>query len=549
MSETAALPPPPTYTTALGARGVTKRFGDLVANDDVSVEIAPGKVLALLGENGAGKSTLVNILFGLYRPDEGEVVIADEVVRLASPSDAISRGVGMVHQHFQLVPPMNVVRNIVLGAEPHRAGMMQLGTAREEVLALQEKFGLEVDPDANVEELPVGAQQRVEILKALYRDARVLILDEPTAVLTPQETEHLLSVLAGLVKNGMSVVFITHKLREALSVADDIMVMRGGRVVGRTTPAETSEAALAEMMVGRSVLLRVQSGEANPTDEVLRITNLSVDNDLRHEAVKDVSLSVRAGEIVGIAGVEGNGQRELVEAVTGLRRINSGEVQLGNATLTGATPRRIANAGVGHVPEDRQKHGLIGSYSVAENSVLNCYHRAPFSWAGVMRHDQISEHAGQVVGEFDVRTVSLGALTDQLSGGNQQKLVVGREFSREASRKGGGEPGRKSGDKSGRKSDESVNLLVIAQPTRGVDIGAIEFIHSQIIEQRDAGAAVLLVSAELDEVMGLSDRIIVLYEGRAVADLDGKTANREEIGLLMAGASAAEPSPAGASAE
>ena len=501
----------PAPQIAFGARGVTKRFGSVLANDNVSVQLAPGKVLALLGENGAGKSTLVNILFGLYRPDEGEVIIADETVRLTSPSDAIARGVGMVHQHFQLVPPMNVVRNIVLGAEPHRLGMVDFARARAEVLALQEKFGLEVDPDANVEELPVGDQQRVEILKALYRDARVLILDEPTAVLTPPETEHLLGVLSGLIADGVSVVFITHKLREALSVADDIMVMRNGRVVGTTTPAQTNEAQLAEMMVGRSVLLRVQSGQAHPTDEVLRINGLCVDNDLRNQAVNDVSLSVRAGEIVGIAGVEGNGQREMVEAITGLRRINSGQVQIGGVTLTGSTPRRIANSGVGHVPEDRKKHGLIGNYSVAENSVLTCYHRSPFSLAGMLRRDQISEHANQVVADFDVRTVSIGAPAEQMSGGNQQKLVVGREFS------------------------QDLNLLVIAQPTRGVDIGAIEFIHQQIIDQRDAGVAVLLVSAELDEVMGLSDRIIVLYEGQAVAELDAKTANREQIGLLMAG--------------
>ncbi len=498
---------------ALGARGITKRFASVVANSDVSLELAPGKVLALLGENGAGKSTLVNILFGLYRPDEGEVIIADETVRLASPSDAIARGVGMVHQHFQLVPPMSVVRNIVLGAEPRRFGMIDIAKAREQVLALQAKFGLEVDPDANVEELPVGAQQRVEILKALYRNARVLILDEPTAVLTPPETEHLLKVLSGLIKDGLSAVFITHKLREALSVADDIMVMRNGHVVGVTTPAQTNEADLAKMMVGRSVLLRVPSGEAKPAGEVLRVKNLSVDNDLRHQAVNDVSLSVRAGEIVGIAGVEGNGQRELVEAVTGLRRINSGEVQMDGVSLTGATPRQAFNAGIGHVPEDRRKHGLIGTSSVAENSVLNCYHRAPYSWKRVLRQDQISAHARQLVDDFDVRTPSLFAPADQLSGGNQQKLVVGREFS------------------------HGVKLLVVAQPTRGVDIGAIEFIHRRITEQRDAGAAVLLVSAELDEVMGLSDRIIVLYEGSVVAELDAKTADRDEIGLLMAGAS------------
>lgn len=497
---------------ALGARGVTKRFGSVVANDNVSVELAPGKVLALLGENGAGKSTLVNVLFGLHRPDEGEVVIADETVRLHGPNDAIKRGVGMVHQHFQLVPPMTVVRNIVLGAEPQHLGLVQLDQARAGVLALQEKFGLEVDPDAKIEDLPVGDQQRVEILKALYRDARVLILDEPTAVLTPQETEHLLSVLSDLTEDGVSIVFITHKLREALSVADEIVVMRNGKVVGATTPEHTDEADLAKMMVGRSVLFRVQSGEATPTNDVLSVEGLVVDDDLRRVAVRDVSLSVRAGEIVGIAGVEGNGQRELVEAVTGLRRIVFGEVKLLGQPISSVTPRRMADSGIGHVPEDRSKHGLIGSYSVSDNSVLNCYHRAPFSWAKVLRRDQIRQQARRIVEDFDVRTTSLDAPAEQMSGGNQQKLVVGREFSLDGS------------------------LLVISQPTRGVDIGAIEFIHRRIIEQRDDDMAVLLVSSELDEIMSLSDRIVVLYEGQVVAVLDAASASREQVGLLMAGA-------------
>ncbi|WP_423916352.1 ABC transporter ATP-binding protein [Candidatus Poriferisodalis sp.] len=521
----------------LAGRGITKRFGAVVANDDVSVELRPGRILALLGENGAGKSTLVNVLFGLHRPDAGEVVIADEKVELSSPHDAIARGVGMVHQHFQLVPPMSVVRNIVLGAEPHRFGMIDLSQARRRVLELAERFGLHVDPDAAVEDLPVGAQQRVEILKALYRDARVLIADEPTAVLTPQETDHLLGVLRGLTDQGVGIVFITHKLREVMAAADDIVVLREGRVVGTTTPADTSEAALAELMVGRAVDLhgdRLESSAAGgaavvmtaPTPEerssaaaqqpvVLHIDGLCADDDRGQRALDELSLSVRAGEIVGVAGVEGNGQRELVEAITGLRHATSGTVSINDQDASGARPRRVTVIGVGHIPEDRAKHGLIGSYSVADNSVLNRYFRRPFSAGGMLRRDRIDAHAHDVVATFDVRTPSVESSADSLSGGNKQKLIVGREFS------------------------DEIDLLIAAQPTRGIDIGAIEFIWRRIRERRDEGTAVLLVSAELDEVMALSDRIAVMYEGRIVATVEPRTTTREEIGLLMAGATPA----------
>ena len=531
----------------LAGRGITKRFGSVVANDDVSVELRPGRILALLGENGAGKSTLVNVLFGLHRPDAGEVVIADEKVELSSPHDAIARGVGMVHQHFQLVPPMSVVRNIVLGAEPHRFGMVDLSQARRRVLELAERFGLHVDPDAAVEDLPVGAQQRVEILKALYRDARVLIADEPTAVLTPQETDHLLDVLRGLTAGGVGIVFITHKLREVMAAADDIVVLREGRVVGTTTPADTSEAALAELMVGRAVDLsgdRIESGvvavagpiataaatpesesagtqspAVEPSDDarpvVLDIRSLCADDDRGQRAVDELSLTVRAGEIVGVAGVEGNGQRELVEAITGLRNATSGTVSINDQDASGARPRRVTVIGVGHIPEDRAKHGLIGSYSVADNSVLNRYFRRPFSAAGMLHRDRIDAHAQDVVATFDVRTPSVDTPADSLSGGNKQKLIVGREFS------------------------DDIDLLIAAQPTRGIDIGAIEFIWRRIRERRDEGTAVLLVSAELDEVLALSDRIVVMYEGRIVAVVDPVTATREEIGLFMAGATPA----------
>ncbi|MDE0318624.1 MAG: ABC transporter ATP-binding protein [Acidimicrobiaceae bacterium] len=529
----------------LAGHGVTKRFGPVVANDDVSVELRPGRILALLGENGAGKSTLVNVLFGLHRPDAGQVVIADEQVDLSSPHDAIARGVGMVHQHFQLVPPMSVVRNIVLGAEPRKLGMIDVAQARRRVLELADRFGLHVDPDAAVEDLPVGAQQRVEILKALYRDARVLIADEPTAVLTPQETDHLLGVLRGLTEQGVGIVFITHKLREVMAAADDIVVLREGRVVGTTTPAETSEAALAEMMVGRAVDLhgdRFESGatgvgsaapieaapdsgvsvsEATDADDaarpvVLDIVGLCADDDRGQRAVDDLSLTVRAGEIVGVAGVEGNGQRELVEAITGLRHATAGTVWISDTDASGARPRQVTVIGVGHIPEDRAKHGLIGSYSVADNSVLNRYFKRPFAAGGMLRRDRIDSHARDVVTTFDVRTPDVESPADSLSGGNKQKLIVGREFS------------------------DEIDLLIAAQPTRGIDIGAIEFIWRRIRERRDEGTAVLLVSAELDEVLALSDRVAVMYEGRIVATVDPRTATREEIGLLMAGATPAE---------
>ena len=560
----------------LAGRGITKRFGSVVANDDVSVELRPGRILALLGENGAGKSTLVNVLFGLHRPDAGQVVIADENVELSSPHDAIARGVGMVHQHFQLVPPMSVVRNIVLGAEPRKLGMIDMAQARRRVMDLADRFGLHVDPDAAVEDLPVGSQQRVEILKALYRDARVLIADEPTAVLTPQETDHLLDVLRGLTAQGVGIVFITHKLREVMAAADDIVVLREGRVVGATTPAQTSEAELAEMMVGRAVDLhgdrfesgatgvasapgaldtdgqaadspeaeetarpdaadqagsahadrtrQAASGESSAVEAeaaeravVLDIAGLCADDDRGQRAVDGLSLRVRAGEIVGVAGVEGNGQRELVEAITGLRHATAGTVSISDRDASGARPRRVAVIGVGHIPEDRAKHGLIGSYSVADNSVLNRYFKRPFAARGILRRDRIDSHAKDVVATFDVRTPSVDTPADSLSGGNKQKLIVGREFS------------------------DDIDLLIAAQPTRGIDIGAIEFIWRRIRDRRDEGTAVLLVSAELDEVLALSDRVAVMYEGRIVATVNPQEATREEIGLLMAGATPTAP--------
>ena len=495
----------------LAARNVTKRFPGVLANDDVSVELRPGRILALLGENGAGKSTLVNVLFGMYRPDGGEIVIKDEIVDLRGPDDAISRGIGMVHQHFQLVPPMSVVENIVLGAEPTKLGLVDLDEARVRVVELSERYGLEVDPDALVEDLPVGMQQRVEILKALYRNADVLILDEPTGVLTPQEADHLLRVLRGLTESGVGIVFITHKLREVLAIADDIVVLRAGRVVGATTPTQATETGLAEMMVGRSVALRVEKTVAQPGDVVLQVEDLKVDDDRGQLAVDGVNLQVRSGEILGVAGVEGNGQRELVEAITGLRHTSAGEITINGESLANSSTRQVAQTGVGHIPEDREKHGLVAVYSLAENSVLNRYYRQPFSNRGIMRREVIHEHAEAVVDEFDVRTPNVTVSVSSLSGGNKQKLIVGREFS------------------------EDIELLVAAQPTRGIDIGAIEFIHRRIVEQRDRGAAVLLVSAELDEILSLADRTAVLYDGKLMGVLKASLANRESVGLLMAG--------------
>ena len=497
--------------TLLGARKVRKEFPGVLANDDISISLQPGRVLALLGENGAGKSTLVNILFGMYRPDEGHVIIKDEIVDLRGPDEAISRGIGMVHQHFQLVPPMRVVENIVLGAEPTRRGLVDLDEARSRVIALSERYGLEVDPDALVEDLPVGMQQRVEILKALYRDADVLILDEPTGVLTPQEADHLLGVLRELTETGLGIVFITHKLREVLAIADDIVVLRNGQVVGETRPSDTDESDLAEMMVGRNVMLQVEKSVSRPGDPVLEVKELEVKDDRGQIALDNLSFEVRAGEILGVAGVEGNGQRELVEAITGLRAPSVGVMKIEGEELTGESPRQITKKGVAHIPEDREKHGVVAIYSLAENTILNRYHRKPFSVRGILRRDVIRSHAQDVVDEFDVRTPSISVPASSLSGGNKQKLIVGREFS------------------------DDIKLLIAAQPTRGIDIGAIEFIHRRILEQRDKGAAVLLVSAELDEILGLSDRIAVLYDGKIMDVVDAQEANREKIGLLMAG--------------
>ena len=503
----------------LEARAITKRFPGVVANDNVSLRLHQGEILALLGENGAGKSTLMNILYGLYHQDEGEIFVRGEPLRVSSPHESIQRGIGMVHQHFQLVPVMTVAENVTLGAEVTRGpGWLDRRRAGEQIRAISRQYGLEVDPDALIADLDVGAQQRVEIIKALYRNADILILDEPTAVLTPQEADDLMQMMRSLAGQGKSIIFITHKLREVLAVADRIMVLRAGRVVGETTPAEATEASLAAMMVGRSVMLQVERGAMRPGAVMLEVANLHVRDDRQLPAVRGVNLQVRAGEILGIAGVQGNGQTELVQALTGLRSPESGSVRIAGHDVTGAPPRRISELGVAHIPEDRQRDGLVSSYPLTDNAVLELYYLAPFA-RGLVRDDAaVRDHAERLVREFDVRTPAVTLPASSLSGGNQQKLIVAREFTRE------------------------LRLLIAAQPTRGIDVGSIEFIHNQIVKKRDEGVAVLLVSAELDEILSLSDRIAVMYHGAIVATVNNGDLNREQLGLLMAGASLSAPS-------
>lgn len=500
-----------TDQVVLQAKGLTKRFPGILANDSVDLTLHKGEILALLGENGAGKSTLMNMLYGLYHPDEGEIWIKGEKVELKNPRDAIDRGVGMVHQHFQLVPVMTVAENVMLGAEVVKNGRLHMRAARKRVSELSQQYGLKVDPTAMVEDLPVGTQQRVEIIKALYRQADILILDEPTAVLTPQEATELFRIMRELTERGVSIIFITHKLKEVLAVADNIAVLRGGRMVGMADPQTATQATLAELMVGRKVILQVEKDEPQPKEMVLSVKNLEVLDDRGHTAVKSVDLEVRAGEIVGIAGVQGNGQRELVEALTGLRPVEQGEIIIAGQNSTHFSPRQVTELGVAHIPEDREKHGLVMQYSIADNMVLNNYYQAPYASGPVMHQDAIDAHGTELVKEFDVRTPGIQTAARTLSGGNKQKVIVAREFSR------------------------PIKLLIAAQPTRGIDVGSIEFIHNQIVAQRDRGIAVLVVSAELDEILGLADRVAVMFDGRIVKTLPIAEASRERVGLLMAG--------------
>ncbi len=497
--------------TLLEIQGVSKSFGSVVANENISLSVKEGEILALLGENGAGKSTLVKAVFGLVKPDSGTIKIDGQIMDSGDTAAAIASGVGMVHQHFQLVPVMSVTENLILGDEPKRFGVVNIKKARAEAISLSEKYGLEVDPDAIIEDLPVGMAQRVEILKALRRDVKLLILDEPTAVLTPQETDELLEVLRNLAKRGVGILFITHKLREVMAVADRIAVLRGGKLMGTTTPKESSESKLAQMMVGREVVLRVEKGVAKPREVLLDVRNLSVKDDRKLEAVRNLSLQVHAGEILGIAGVEGNGQRELVEAICSMRPRLSGEVVIKGISIGNMNPRAAHLAGVSHIPEDREKHGLVTSYSIADNLVLNRFDQAPFAKGWIRNLGQVANNGESLVEKFDIRAPNASLSAGSLSGGNKQKVVVARELS------------------------QQLDVVVAAQPTRGVDVGSIEFIHNQLIAARDAGAAVLLVSAELDEVLSLADRVAVISNGKIVATFTSKEADRNTIGRLMAG--------------
>jgi len=516
-------------TPALQAIGITKRFPGVLANDQVDFELERGQIHALLGENGAGKSTLMNILYGLYQPDSGEIRVNGRTVQITSPHDAIAQGIGMVHQHFMLAPPLTVAENIMLGQELKIGATQALGglavldrrTAARRIRELSHQYALDVDPDACVKDLPVGAQQRVEIVKALYRAADILILDEPTAVLTPQEADELFVIMRGLARQGKSIVFITHKLREVFAVSDRISVMRAGQMVGSIRPAEATREKLAEMMVGRKVILAIDKAPAHPRQPLLEVEHVRVMDDRRHMAVDGVSLQVRAGEILGVAGVQGNGQTELAEALTGLRKVVSGHIRMGGRDMTRATTRQLIEAGVAHIPEDRQKHGLVLSFSVRDNLALCEYYKPPYARGVVLQFPIIEEHARNLVSLFDVRTPGTATSVGALSGGNQQKVIVARELTRLMSHRA--------------DPDGPTPILIASQPTRGLDVGSIEFIHRRLVQARDQGAAVLLISAELDEIMTLSDRIAVMYKGRILETLDAATATRERLGLLMAG--------------
>jgi simple sugar transport system ATP-binding protein len=496
---------------ALEMRGITKRYPGAVANDGIDLEVRPGEIHALLGENGAGKSTLMNVLYGLAKPDEGQILLDGQVVDIEGPTDAIERGISMVHQHFMLVPVLSVADNVLLGKEAMRGRIfLDQNEAKRRIRELGERFGFEIDPDQTVGDLSVGWQQRVEILKALYREARILVLDEPTAVLTPQETVEIFAVLRRLADEGHSIIFISHKLYEVLEVADRITVIRRGKVVGSRIPSETDEDDLAELMVGREVQLTVDRGESHPGEPMLRVADLRVKSDRGGEAVAGVAFDVRAGEILGIAGVAGNGQDELVEAIMGLRQPAGGSITLDGDDITTDRPRDLHQKQVAFVPADRHRFGLVLSFPLADNCVLTDYYMEPYSRGVVRDEAAITQRTNEAIEQYDVRTPGPMVTAGTLSGGNQQKLIVAREFDRE------------------------LKLLVLDQPTRGLDVGSIEFIHRQIIEKRDAGTAVLLVSAELDEVLELSDRIAVMFRGRIVDVVDGRSANKEAVGLLMA---------------
>lgn len=490
---------------------IRKEFPGIVANDNITLQVKKGEIHALLGENGAGKSTLMNVLFGLYQPEKGQIRVNGQEVKITDPNVANDLGIGMVHQHFMLVQNFTVTENIILGNEPTRTGKINIKKAAQDIQELSNQYGLSVDPYAKIQDISVGMQQRVEILKTLYRGADILIFDEPTAALTPQEITELIQIMKKLIQEGKSIILITHKLKEIMSVCDRCTIIRKGVGVGTVNVRETNPDELAALMVGREVHFKTEKKTATPKEAVLTIKELVVEDSRGVEAVSSLDLSVRAGEIVGIAGVDGNGQTELIEAITGLRKIKSGSVTLKNQELSTLSTRKITESGVGHIPQDRHKHGLVLDYTIGENIGLQTYYQKPMSKSGILNYKELYKKAKELIAEYDVRTPSEYTQARSLSGGNQQKAIIAREV------------------------DRSPELLIAAQPTRGLDVGAIEFIHKKLVEERDKGRAVLLVSLELDEVMNLSDRIAVIYEGKIVDIVDPKETNEQELGLLMAG--------------
>ncbi len=497
---------------AVEMKGITKTFPGIIANDNVDLSVKKGEIHAILGENGAGKSTLMSVLFGFYKPDKGDILINGKRVDIKSPSDAFKYGVGMVHQHFQLVQNFTVTENIVLGAEPVKNGVLDIDTARKKVAALSEKYGLNVDVDAKIEDISVGMQQRVEILKVLYRNADIVILDEPTAVLTPQEIEELIDIMRTFIKEGKSVILITHKLKEIMMVSDRCSVLRRGKYIGTVDIKNTSEKELAEMMVGREVNFTVNKEDMETGKVILEIENLKVTNARGIEAIKGLSLEVRQGEILGIAGIDGNGQTELVEAISGLRKVDSGKISINGVDITNIPIRQRAENGLGHIPEDRQKHGLVLDFNLGENLILQKYYREPYQNKGIINFNEVDKKAKQLISDFDVRCANEEkTIVRSMSGGNQQKAIIAREV------------------------DIEPQILVASQPTRGLDVGAIEYIHKRLVDIRNENKAVLLISFELDEILSVSDRIAVIYEGTIVGIVDPEETNENELGLMMSG--------------
>lgn len=492
-------------------KNITKKFGDFTANDNINLSVAKGEIHALLGENGAGKSTLMNILYGLYPATSGEIYLDGKKVNITNPNVAIEHGIGMVHQHFMLIDTFTVVENIILGMETTKGPVLDIKSATKKVEELSKQFGLSVEPNAKIQDISVGMQQRVEILKALYRGADILILDEPTAVLTPQEIEEIMNIMKNLAEQGKTIIIITHKLQEIKLAADYCTIIRRGKLIDTVKVADVTEEDLAEMMVGREVSFEVDKKEAEPGEDILDIEEIVVKDNRGLDAVKELSLQVKEGEILGIAGIDGNGQSELIEGITGLRNIESGSVKIKGKEISKLTPFEIINSGISTIPEDRQRRGLVLDFTVAENMILENYYKEPFSKNGILNHKGINDFSVDLINKFDVRPQKPEYLAGELSGGNQQKVIIGREIT------------------------NNPDLLIAAQPTRGLDVGAIEFVHKYLVEQRDHGKAVLLVSFELDEIMSLSDRIAVIYEGKIVDIIDGKDADENELGLLMAG--------------